>query len=188
MSQKSTQLDDYLQKGYDSFNLLPEIYKKNIGLINELKMRSKTFMDDISDIEEGVSLGDRNPNSNFSLLLDNIKDFNKNIQEQSREFSNLFELSIGNLENAVSAFKMEERGLTKILEARKKLLFTEKILDKLKQKVNSLQHMNSILFSIPTLLKESERDYKNELKDLHSTMVRAEDKCRWLIREIENLI
>ncbi len=188
MSKKLNHLEEYLQKGYDSFNRLPEIYRKNIGLINELKMRSKTFMDDISDIEEGVSLGDKNPDSNLNLLLKNILSFNSSIQEQSKEFSSVFGSSIEYFQKAMEAYKEEERGLTKILEARKKLIFTEKILNKLIQKVNSLQHMNSILFSIPTLLKDQEMEYRYELRALHTTMVRAEDRCRWLIREIESLI
>jgi hypothetical protein len=188
LSEKVTKLDEYLQKGYDSFNRLPKIYEQNIGLINELKIRSKTFMDDIADIEEGVSLGDKNPDSNLNLLLKNIQDFNSNIQKQSKDFSSTFESCMEHFQNALKIFEKEGRGLTKILEARKKLLFTVKILNKLMQKVNSLQHMNSILFSIPTSLKDTEKEYNYELKDLHTTMVRAEDRCRWLIREIENLI
>ena len=169
---------------------LNKLYKSTINLIDSLKNRSRKFMSQVSNVENGLLDPDedlKTMEQNINALGNDIKSFNETIEEQIYGFSKEIK-SLHNMYNkACKDYKGEKGELSSILEARKRLLYLDAVIRKFRLKINSLQQMNNILFSFSEELKRVKRDYKKNLILVNSELASALDICDLTIRRIELL-
>ncbi|NOG58266.1 MAG: hypothetical protein HND54_11075 [Bacteroidetes bacterium] len=167
-----------------------EVYKSSIGLINELKNRSKVYMNMLSDIEDGLlssNNGENSIESNLARLTKNIQTFNEIIGDKSEAFTEIFDKMHQLYDQAISIFQGAEGELTKLIEARKQLLFLVALIRKYKYKINSLQLMNNALMSLSSDLDKAKDAYKSNLIQLSTAMTSAIEDVDDLVDKIENV-
>lgn len=169
---------------------LNEVYRSTVGLVNDIKNRSRKYMEQISDIEEGLFEDDVNLDQqvqeNIRKLTENIEQFNGEINDYCMRFNKEIHAMIEKLKDAISLYKEGKGSLTKLLEARKVLLYLDVSIRKFKNKINSLQLMNNALFSFSQDMKHIQEDYKCNLTSVSTEMTEAVEKCDELIQEIES--
>lgn len=166
-----------------------DIYKSSIGLINDLRKRSKQYMNLLSDIEGGLSTGGETENieSTLALLTKDIQSFNEIIGDKCDAFSKASEDMLLQYAEACNNYEAKEGQLSKLLEIRKQLLFILALIRKYKYKINSLQLMNNILFSLSADLKEAKDAYKSNLIYISTAMTYVIEQMEHRVLEIENL-
>jgi len=170
---------------------LQEIYRNNIGLVNDLKTRSKIYMNQVSDLEEGLSLNKSNSTDDIELtiekLANDIERFNQEIGENTSNFNTEIELIIEQLSLALAHYKGKSGELSSILEMRKQLLYLSLVLRKFKSKIVSLQLMNNALFAFSDELQSAKIAYRSNLINVSSSVVIALDFFEEKVAEIEKL-
>lgn len=166
------------------------IYKSTIGLVNELKIRSKKYMGQVADIDQGFSNDltstQEQINKNVKKLTENIATFNLQIGEKSEEFSNELNAYLDHLDSAIKFYAGKEGELSDLLKSRRELLFLEALLRKFKIKINSLQLMNNALFSFSQEMKAVKDAYKSNLINVSTLITQALEECLSRIEKIEN--
>lgn len=169
---------------------LNEVYRATVGLVNDIKNRSRKYMEQVSDVEEGLfeddgSL-DQQVQENIDKLTKNIEQFNGEINEYCKRFNKEIRAMVKKLKNAIDLYKEGKGSLSKLLEARKVLLYLDVSIRKFKNKINSLQLMNNALFSFSQEMKHIQEDYKGNLISVSTEMTEAIESCNELIQEIES--
>lgn len=169
---------------------LNKLYKSTINLIDRLKNRSRKYMNQVSNIEDGLLDPDEDLKAmelNINALSSDIKAFNDSIEKQINGFSKEIKSLTRMYQEACKAYKGEKGELSTILEARKRLLYLDAVIRKFRLKINSLQQMNNILFSFSEELKRVKSDYKRNLIMVNSELAVSLDLCDETIRVIELL-
>ncbi|MEX2380323.1 MAG: hypothetical protein WD530_06250 [Vicingaceae bacterium] len=169
---------------------LNEVYRATVGLVNDIKNRSRRYMEQVSDVEEGLfeddgSL-DQQVQENIDKLTKNIEQFNGEINDYCKRFNKEIRAMVEKLRNAIDLYKEGKGSLSKLLEARKVLLYLDVSIRKFKNKINSLQLMNNALFSFSQEMKHIQEDYKGNLVSVSTEMTEAIESCNELIQEIES--
>lgn len=181
---------DFMQQGAVCQSELFEVYKSSIGLINDLKNRSRRYMALLSDIEGetlGVEEADNNLESNLARLTTSINSFNIEIGDKSDSFTIIFSQMIVVYSKAINAYEVAEGQLTKMLETRKQVLFLKALIRKYKFKINSLQLMNNALLSLSDDLKDAKDAYRSNLIQLSTVMTSAIEDANHLVEEIDDM-
>lgn len=169
---------------------LNQLYKSTANLIDSLKNRSRKYMNQVSNIEDGLLNPDEDMKSmekNIKALSQDIKAFNASIEQQINGFSKEIKELTKMYQDACKEYKGEKGELSTILEARKRLLYLDAVIRKFRLKINSLQQMNNILFSFSEELKKIKSEYKKNLILVNSELATSLDLCDETIREIELL-
>jgi len=169
---------------------LNKLYKSTINLIDSLKNRSRKYMNQVSNIEDGLL----EPDEDFKAMEQNIKalgsdisEFNESIEKQINGFSKEIKALTKMYKDACLSYSGEKGELSAILEARKRLLYLDAVIRKFRHKINSLQQMNNILFSFSEELKRVKKDYKRNLILVNSELAISLEDCAETIRKIELL-
>lgn len=179
-----------LDKAKESQVIINQLYRETIGLIDRLKIRSRQFMNQISDIEEGLSISDINEDSlknDVSELTEDIVEFNKVIAGRREHFSKEMSDILIAYQEASKLYFGEKGELSAILMARKRLLFLDLMIRKFRTKIDSLQQMNNILFAFSAELKNVKEEYKRNLSHLNAELAKSMEDCDELIRTLENI-
>jgi len=169
---------------------LNKLYKSTISLIDSLKNRSRKYMNQVSNIEDGLLDPENDLKSmeeNIKALSRDIKMFNESIEKQIMGFSREIKDLTKTYQEACNFYKGEKGELSTILEARKRLLYLDAVIRKFRHKINSLQQMNNILFSFSEELKKVKMDYKRNLILVNSELATSLELCYETIRKIELL-
>lgn len=179
---------DFIQEGARCQSELFEVYKSSIGLINDLKNRSRKYMSLLSDIEGG-SLGvkstDDNLKSNVVDLAASIDSFNSEIGVRCDDFSQIFDRMTKAYNGAIGRYDAAKDELSKLIETRKQLIFLRALIRKYKHKINSLQLMNNALLSLSNDLENAKDAYKSNLVQLSTVMTSAVEDADSLIEAID---
>jgi len=147
-------------------------------------------MEQVSDIEEGLFEDNENLDQQVEENIDNlsrdIHQFNEVILDHCNRFGKEIRAMVKKLKEAIKLYKEGKGSLTKLLEARKVLLYLDVSIRKFKNKINSLQLMNNALFSFSQEMKHIQEDYKVNLLSVSTEMTEAIECCNELILEIES--
>lgn len=169
---------------------LNDVYRSTVGIVNDLKNRSRKYMEQVSDVEEGLLKDDegidKQVQENVKKLTMNIEKFNQEIDGYCKEFNKEIYAMNERLKEAISLYKEGKGSLTKLLEARKVLLYLDVSIRKFKNKINSLQLMNNALFSFSQEMKGIKKEYKHKLIGVSTEMTEAIESCHDLIKQIES--
>jgi hypothetical protein len=169
---------------------LNEVYRSTVGLVNDIKNQSRKYMEQVSNIEEGLFDDDgdldQQVQENINKLSKNIEQFNGEINDHCKRFNKEIVAMVEKLKEAIELYKEGKGSLTKLLESRKVLLYLDLSIRKFKSKINSLQLMNNALFSFSREMKSIQKDYKGNLVCVSTEMTEAIENCDKLILEIES--
>jgi len=183
-----------VQKAKNHQDELRTIYKSIISLVNDLRSRSKIHMNQISDLEDGLSLGmkdqpadELNKKNNIEQLSEDINQFNSNITTTIKRFEDEFDLILDSYEQAILAFTAKEGELSSLLRLRKEMIYLEYLLRKFKSKITALQQMNNVLFSFSNELRQVKDRYKNNLSNVSSSITIACEKSYKVIEKIQSI-
>ncbi len=182
---------DYIQQGSTCQSNLFEVYKNSIGLINDLKNRSKNYMTLLSDIEDGLmgnTDSDIDIDTNLIKLTNSINSFNLEIGEKCNSFVKYFDQMVEVYDKAISRYEAKEGQLTRLIETRKHILFLKALIRKYKFKISSLQLMNNALLTLSNDLEDAKDAYKSNLIQLSTAMTSAIEDAEELLESIDNVI
>lgn len=183
--------DQLLEKAEVHQKALNSVYKSTVQLVNEIKNRSRRYMLQVSDIEEGlvndVKQSDESIEENIKKLALNIEKFNKSIGDYVSEFSDELCQMIEALNQAMDLHIEGKGSLTKLLKVRRTLLYLDLLIRKFKNKIVSLQLMNNALFSFSMEMKNIQDAYKSNLITINTEMTAALEHCDGIIQRIEKL-
>ena len=183
--------DQLLEKAEVHQKALNSVYKSTVQLVNEIKNRSRRYMLQVSDIEEGlvddVKQSDESIEENIKKLALNIEKFNKSIGDYVSEFSDELCQMIEALNQAMDLHLKGKGSLTKLLKVRRTLLYLDLLIRKFKNKIVSLQLMNNALFSFSMEMKNIKDAYKSNLITINTEMTAALEHCDGIIQRIEKL-
>lgn len=170
---------------------LNSVYKSTVNLVNDIKNRSRRYMQQVADIEEGLLDGQTQSveeiQENINKLTQNIKKFNDSIGEHLDKFSEELCKMIESLNQAMDVHLEGKGSLTELLKVRRSLLYLDLIIRKFKNKIVSLQLMNNVLFSFSQEMKLIQDSYKSNLITINTEMTEALEQCDGLIHRIESL-
>ena len=182
---------DYIQQGSTCQSNLFEVYKNSIGLINDLKNRSKNYMTLLSDIEDGLmgnTDSDIDIDTNLIKLTNSINSFNLEIGEKCNSFVKYFDQMVEVYDKAISMYEAKEGQLTRLIEKRKQILFLKALIRKYKFKISRLQLMNNALLTLSNDLEDAKDAYKSNLIQLSTAMTSAIEDAEELLESIDNVI
>lgn len=183
-------IKDQIKDAQSAQQKLNELYRSSIGLVDSLKTRSYKYMNQVSDIEDGLLDPDNDLKSmetNITALSKDIKQFNESIEKQIDGFSKEIRRLTKKYEEACDAYQGEKGELSTLLDARKRLLYLDIVIRKFRSKITSLQQMNNILFSFSEELKQIKKDYKRNLILVNSELANSLELCSETIKKIELL-
>lgn len=169
---------------------LNKLYKSTANLIDRLKNRSRIYMNQVANIDDGLLDPDEDIKSmeeNIKALSIDIKTFNESIEDQIISFSKELKEIAALYNRACDQYKAEKGELSKILEARKRLLYLDAVIRQFRNKIASLQQMNNILFSFSEELRKIKSNYKKNLILVNSELALSLELCDETIRRIELL-
>ncbi|MEQ8909918.1 MAG: hypothetical protein RIC95_12035 [Vicingaceae bacterium] len=170
---------------------LNQIYKATVGLVNDLKNRSKKYMVQVADIDQGFSNSPEKDQEqiekNVNQLTDNIKVFNAEIGERGNHFSTELSDYIEYIDQALALYKGEKGELSDLLRIRRELLFLEALLRKFKSKISSLQLMNNALFAFSQEMRGVKEAYRSNLINVSTLITQAMEDCQERIERIEDI-
>ena len=179
---------DFISQGSGCQSELFAIYKSSIGLINDLKNRSRKYMTILSDIEGetlGVQETDNSLKSNLEKLTESINSFNEVIVDKCDSFTKIFNRMGTAYEEATLLYEAKEGQLSKLIEVRKQIIFLKALIKKYKYKITSLQLMNNALLSLSNDLEYAKAAYKSNLIKLNMAMTSAIEEADLLIEKID---
>lgn len=180
-----------LEKAESHQQALNDVYKSTVKLVNEIKNRSRRYMHQVSDIEEGLvensNQTDESIQENIKKLAQNIEKFNNSIGDYINEFSEELGQMIEALNQAMDLHINGKGSLNKLLKVRRTLLYLDLLIRKFKNKIVSLQLMNNALFSFSMEMKSIQDAYKSNLITINTEMTAALEHCDGIIQRIEKL-
>ncbi|MEQ8623983.1 MAG: hypothetical protein RJQ00_03980 [Vicingaceae bacterium] len=179
----------FIEKGKKHQKTLNEIYKANVGLVNNIKTLSKYYMDQLANVDSGLDVkeGMKKVNENLKELVSGIANFNQKIEKSCEDFTDEIEKLFDSYDQAAELYQAKEGELTSFLTTRREILYLEALIIKFKLKINSLQLMNNALFSFSSEFKDVKDAYKSNLITISTVMQQASESCRNLILKIESL-
>jgi chromosome segregation ATPase len=189
MSQESFKVA--LNSCNSSLDKLSQLQKEAVLKINELKLRSKTYMEQVADIDQGFN--DRSASiqnslqENIAKLTQNIGDFNRQIGQQQEDFSSAIAKLLDDLDMLIKHYQGLDNELKELEKCRKALLFVELSIRKYKAKIQSLQLMNNALFSFSQEIQEAKSAYKSNLINVSTLLTQALEDCHLKIDELEKI-
>ncbi len=171
--------------------ILAEIHNETIGLINDITKRSKKYMLQISDIEDGL-FDDEQTNKqtisqNLKRLIQDIEQFNHKINVAREKFNQAIADLIQAFTQAIQIVKKGEGNKKELKHARWYIKYLDVLLRKFKFKVNRLQLMNNILFAFSKEMQTVQDAYKKNLKVANSETSSALEQCKIILKEIEEI-
>lgn len=168
---------------------LMQIYSETIGLVDQVAFYSKSHMEQISDIEEGLfdthDVSKEILQNNLSKLTENIKAFNAKINSARRRFNEAILKMIESLEVAIVLAESENKIKEELMQTRKVLMYLNALIRKFKAKIVQLQLMSNILFSISQEMRAIQDEYKTNLNCVNTEMAVAIEKCREIVKRID---
>ena len=180
-----------IQMAYSKQVELQKIQKETVKLVNELKNRSRRYMEQVADIDHGFSNDPKNNEAiileNVTKLNENIKAFNQNIGDRSNSFAHLLQEMLEFVDTAIEDYEQEEGQLTDLLKCRRSLLYLDVLLRKFKSKISSLQLMNNALFAFSQDMKGVKEAYKSNLINVNTLMTQALEDCCERVERIETI-
>ncbi len=181
--------DQYMDHAKDAQARLNELYRDTIGLIDSLKNRSKKFMNQISDIEDGLTQDDDELDleENVAALSKDIDEFNRVINKKVLNFLHEIDVIVQNYQAACKVYSGNKGELSRVLNGRKRMLFLRITIRKIRAKVISLQQMNNILFSFSEMLKEVKVEYGKNLSLVNAEVAGSLEACETALKEMDNL-
>ncbi len=168
---------------------LRAIYKEIIGVVNDLKTRSKSYMEYVSDIDDGLDIKySKQAEENIAQLAINIEEFNSKVGTTLNRFNKEFNSLKLAYQKAFGFFKGNPGEFSLLIEVRKNLLYLSALLRKFRSKIAALQQVNNVLFSLSSSEnKKSRESYRANLSSVHSTVLLAIEQISVLSRKIESL-
>lgn len=190
-AKENSNFNELLTRAEEHQKALNSVYKSTVNLVNEIKNRSRRYMQQVADIEEGLLDGqtqsEEETQENIEKLTRNIEKFNDSIGDHIDQFSEELCKMIKTLDQAMDLHLEGEGSLTELLKVRRTLLYLDLIIRKFKNKVVSLQLMNNALFSFSQEMKYIQDAYKSNLVTINTEMTEALEQCDGLIHRIESL-
>lgn len=180
----------HLEKARDAQSRLNDLYRDTIGLIDSLKNRSKKFMNQIANIEDGlVEAAEEGKliDGNVNELTKDIAKFNEVIKPKVDKFKDEIDLIMDNINKALNHYEGEKGQLTGLLNARKRLLYLDITIRKIRAKVNSLQQMNNILFSFSEMFRHLKEEYKHNLSLVNTELAGTLEDCDNTLRKLDDI-
>jgi hypothetical protein len=180
-----------INEAFKSQKKLSNIQKQTVGLINELKTRSKNYMEQVANIEDGLEEDPTETEAqiqeNIEKLTANIKVFNREIGERSNRFGEELQKMIHQIEQALELYEGRSGELSSLLKCRRSLLFFDIFVRKFKSKIQSLQLMNNALFAFSQEMKGVKEAYRSNLINGSTLMTHALEECESIIHRIEEV-
>lgn len=186
----SPNLQNRIEEAKGSQSQINQIYRDTIGLIDSLKNRSKLFMSQISDIEDGLFENDNSAEAiekNVNALTQDIEEFNRVIKERNQNFANQIKDLMSNYQELPKLYKGDKGELSMVLDGRKRLLFLDLMIRRFRTKINSLQQMNNSLLSFSKDLSKVKEAYKKNLSMVNAELANSLELCDNAIRDLEGL-
>lgn len=175
-----------------SLDQLSQLQKKAVLKINELKLQSKTYMEQVADIDHGFndlqSSAENSMQENIARLTQNIVEFNLQIGQQQDDFSSAIANLLSDLDNLLKHYKELEGELKELERCSKSLLFVELSIRKYKAKIQSLQLMNNALFSFSQEIQEAKAACKSNLINVSTLLMQSLEDCHLKIHELKKII
>lgn len=171
----------------EALGRLNKLYRKTIGLVDSLKSRSIKYMNQVSNIEDGLenATDEDTFQKNIDALTRDIREFNSVISKRSKEFSQEIQLIMQMYQDACDEYKGEKGEMSDLLNARKRLLYLDVVIRKFRSKISSLQQMNNVLFSFSEELRSVRKEYSDNLIMINSELALSMEKCGETIKKIE---
>lgn len=167
-----------------------EVYKNSIGIINDLRASSKQQMLLLSDVDAGLKVEKSKTAKEadpLEKLVDSINEFNAVIGDLCDQFTDLIEEMTDYYQMAIDAYEAKEGQFSKLIEARKQLLFLNALVRKYKFKINNLQLMNNVLLSFSPSLENAKDAYKSNLIYISTAMTSALEQTEKTVQQIETI-
>lgn len=175
-----------------SLDKLSQLQKKAVLKINELKLQSKIYMEQVADIDNGFNdfqaSAKNSMQENIAKLTQNIIEFNLQIGQQQDDFSSAIANLLSDLDNLLAHYKGLEGELKELERCRKSLLFVELSIRKYKAKIQSLQLMNNALFSFSQEIQEAKAAYKSNLINVSTLLTQVLEDCHLKILELKKML
>lgn len=167
------------------------IYDETIGLVNDIAKRSKTYMLQISDIEDGLFNDEGDTKNtltkNLKSLTSDIHQFNSKIGIARKSFNEAIYLMIEELKVAIMLVSEEKGNKNELKRARRVLRYLDALIRRFKVRINQLQLMNNILFIFSQEMKLIQDEYKQNLRTVNAEMSSALEQCDIIVKEIDRI-
>lgn len=189
MQDKRKSLTNFIAEAKGHQTDLQATYKEIIGVVNDLKTRSKAYMSYVADIDDGLEINySSEAEENIVQLAKNIEEFNSKITPTLSNFIQAFKSLEDTYLNAFKLYSEKDGELSLLLEVRRGLLYLSALLRKFRSKIASLQQVNNVLFSLSSSDNIISREsYKENLKKVNSSILLAIEQIAALTLKIETL-
>jgi hypothetical protein len=189
MEKEKTTFQEEIQLGRQNLEELDKRYRKTIDLMADLKNKSRQYMDQLSQVEGGLTEIQQDEgnqiNRQANHIFELIDQFNEQVRNGQVDFSDKLAASLDHFARAVNKYSAAKGEFSDLLKVRRSVMYVDVLLRKMKNNIIGLQLMNNILFTFSSKLKEIQEEYRQNLIAVNAELNHSTRKCDKLIKKIE---
>lgn len=179
-------LKSLLNQVFNRLEFFYPIYKDNMVKVYALKEKSKAYMNELADIDEGLNnIVLKNKEKSLSNLLHAIRDYNSHIDSEIESFSKHFNQLEECLIQLFAIAQQEHKQSVEFVKLKRQLNLLEILLEKYRTGIHNLQLTNNILLNFSEELKKETESFRCNLIQVSSLLLDAEESMIHIIKEFE---